>query len=68
MSLRDKVKFTQEAQLKPGEKGYGTPQSGTKTAARGKRAHQAISTEIVELCQVIEYNASIPGEFFEHLF
>ena len=33
---------------------YGTPVSGSKTEARGKKAHQKISGEIVELCAIIE--------------
>lgn len=28
------------------------PQDGTLTAARGRKAHQAISREVVELCEV----------------
>ena len=35
---------------------YGKPVEGSKTAARGKQAHQRISNEIVELCAVIEDN------------
>ena len=57
------ARFTQETQLKPSDAGYGTPQEGTKTAARGRKAHQAISGEIVELCQVIEANARISGVY-----
>ena len=33
---------------------YGTPISGSQTEARGKKAHQRISGEIVELCAIIE--------------
>ena len=29
------------------------------TAARGKKAHQSISREVVELCEVIEMNSRI---------
>ena len=54
-------RFTKDAKLCKGDAGYGTPQEGTKTAARGRKAHQAISGEIVELCEVIEANARIPG-------
>ena len=32
---------------------------GTQTAFRGKKAHQSISREIVELCEVIEMNSRI---------
>ena len=55
--------FTQDVKkvLCPKDKEYGTPQEGTKTAARGKIAHQRISGEIVELCEVIEANAKITG-------
>ena len=45
--------FTEEQHLKPGDPGYGTPKEGTKTAARGRKAHGDISGEIVKLCQVI---------------
>ena len=45
--------FTDEVHLKPGDPGYGTPKEGTKTAARGRKAHGDISEEIVKLCQVI---------------
>eukprot|EP00092_Neocalanus_flemingeri_P012306 GFUD01013264.1.p1 GENE.GFUD01013264.1~~GFUD01013264.1.p1 ORF type:complete len:158 (+),score=35.57 GFUD01013264.1:137-610(+) len=54
-------RFTQEVHLKKSDAEYGKPQEGTQTAARGRKAHQAISGEIVELCQVIEANARIPG-------
>ena len=37
---------------------YGTPVSGSKTEARGKKAHQKISGEIVELCAIIEDQGS----------
>jgi hypothetical protein len=61
MSQSSKPKFTQESHFKRSDAEYGKPQEGTKTAARGKKAHQAISGEIVELCQVIEANARIAG-------
>ena len=45
--------FTEEQHLRPGDPGYGTPKEGTRTAARGRKAHGDISGEIVKLCQVI---------------
>eukprot|EP00090_Calanus_glacialis_P043326 TRINITY_DN76690_c0_g1_i1.p1 TRINITY_DN76690_c0_g1~~TRINITY_DN76690_c0_g1_i1.p1 ORF type:complete len:154 (-),score=36.65 TRINITY_DN76690_c0_g1_i1:62-523(-) len=62
MSQSSKPKFTQESHFKKSDAEYGKPQEGTKTAARGRKAHQAISGEIVELCQVIQANARITGE------
>ena len=47
------TEFTDEVHLKPGDPGYGKPKEGTKTAARGRKAHGDISEEIVKLCQVI---------------
>lgn len=38
------------------DKDYGTPEAGSKTAARGKKAHERVSQEIIELCAVIEDN------------
>ena len=40
-------------------KNYSNTQEGTKTAFRGKKAHQSISREIVELCEVIEINSKM---------
>lgn len=54
--------FTQEVHLKPGDPGYGRPQEGTKTAARGRNAHQHISGEIVELCEVIRAHGRMTGQ------
>ena len=42
-----------------GTKNYSETQEGTKTAFRGKKAHQSISREIVELCEVIEMNSKV---------
>ena len=42
--------------MKKGQQGYGVPVAGSKTDARGKKAHERISNEIVELCAVIEDN------------
>lgn len=55
----EKFKFTQEAKCDKSETEYGTPQEGTLTAFRGKKAHQSISREIVELCEVIEMNCKV---------
>lgn len=38
------------------DENYGKPVSGSKTEARGKKAHERISNEIIELCAVIEDN------------
>ena len=35
--------------IKPGDINYGKPVAGSKTEARGKKAHERISNEIVEL-------------------
>jgi len=52
-------KFTEETKCDKSQSEYGTPQEGTLTAARGKKAHQSISREVVELCEVIEMNSRI---------
>jgi len=54
-----KPKFTQEAKCGKSDGDYGTPQEGTLTATRGRKAHQAISKEVVELCEVIDYSSKI---------
>lgn len=54
--------FTQEVHLKPGDPDYGKPQEGTRTAARGRNAHQHISGEIVELCEVIWAHGHMTGQ------
>ena len=53
--------FTDEVHLKPGDPGYGKPKEGTKTAARGRKAHSDISEEIVRLCEVIWDHAKESG-------
>ena len=35
--------------MKKGDPNYGKPVEGSKTEARGKKAHERISNEIVEL-------------------
>lgn len=50
-----KLKMSAE-KLKKGDANYGKPVEGSKTEARGKKAHERISNEIVELCAVIEDN------------
>ena len=42
--------------IKRGDANYGKPVAGSKTEARGKKAHERISNEIVELCAIIEDN------------
>ena len=32
---------------------YGTPVEGSKTEQRGRKAHQRLSKEILELCEII---------------
>ena len=54
--------FTQEVHLKPSDPGYGTPQVGTETAARGKKAHENISNEIVEMAEMIWEHGQMTGE------
>ena len=54
--------FTQEVHLKPSDPGYGKPQEGTETAARGKKAHEHISSEIVEMSEIIWEHGQMTGE------
>lgn len=49
----------EEAACSKSDSRYGTPQEGTRTAFRGQKAHQAISREVVELCEVIEINGKL---------
>ncbi|KAM5136022.1 actin-binding Rho-activating protein-like [Mantella aurantiaca] len=42
-----------EVRLHKGDAGYGRPEEGSKTEARGKRALQHIHKEIEELCLII---------------
>ena len=64
--------FTQEVHLKPSDPGYGEPLEGTETAARGKEAHEKISSEIVEMAEIIWENGQRNGEdttiYFKDLF
>ena len=53
--------FTQEVHLKPSDPGYGTPQEGTKTAVRGKKAHDNISNEIIEMAELIWEHGRMTG-------
>jgi hypothetical protein len=39
--------------LTPCDPGYGTPVEGSVTACRGRKAHNQIAREIIELCQII---------------
>ena len=39
--------------LTPCDPGYGTPVEGSETACRGRKAHDQIAREIIELCQII---------------
>ena len=56
------VNFTKEVHLKPSDPGYGKPQEGTETAARGKRAHEHISSEIVEMVEIIWEHGQMTGQ------
>ena len=40
---------------------YGNPVSGSKTEQRGRKAHDRISNEIVELCEIIELQGASPA-------
>ena len=64
--------FTREVHLKPSDPGYGEPLEGTETAARGKEAHEKISSEIVEMAEIIWENGQRNGEdttiYFKDLF
>ena len=55
--------FTKEAHLSKTDPGYGTPQAGTLTEARGKRAHRDICVEVVDMCQVIWDHAIRSGNY-----
>ena len=54
--------FTKEVHLKPSDPGYGKPQEGTQTAARGKKAHENISSEIVEMSEIIWEHGQMTGQ------
>ena len=41
--------YNKMSNIKPGDINYGKPVAGSKTEARGKKAHERISNEIVEL-------------------
>ena len=56
--------FTQEVHLKPSDPGYGKPQEGTETAARGKKAHENVSGEIVEMAEIIWEHGQITGQIY----
>ena len=60
--------FTQEVHLKPSDPGYGKPQEGTETAARGKKAHENISGEIVEMAEIIWEHGQITGQTYAFYF
>ena len=49
-------------QPKKGDSNYGTPVAGSKTEARGKKAHERVSNEIVELCAIIQDNGTKSGD------
>ena len=53
--------FTKEVHLRPSDPGYGTPQEGTKTAVRGRRAHESISKEIIEMAELIWEHGQMTG-------
>ena len=54
--------FTKEVHLKPSDPGYGKPQEGTETAARGKKAHEHIFSEIVEMAEIIWEHGQMTGQ------
>ncbi|KAM9296207.1 actin-binding Rho-activating protein-like [Gastrophryne carolinensis] len=49
-----------EVRLRKGDQGYGMPEEGSKTEARGKRAHTHIHKEIEEMCLIIR-DMGVPG-------
>ena len=60
--------FTKEVHLKPSDPGYGTPQEGTKTAVRGRKAHENISNEIVEMAELIWEHGQMTGLLNSHIY
>lgn len=56
------TRFTQTVHLSKDDPNYGTPQEGTQTAARGRKAHQHVSKEIVELCEMIYIHGQMTGQ------
>jgi len=60
-----KQKFTTEVHLSKDDPNYGKPLEGTQTAARGRKAHQHISREIVELCEIIWTHGQMHGNYDE---
>ena len=56
--------FTQEVHLKPSDRGHGKPQEGTETAARGKKAHENISSEILEMAEILWEHGQITGQIY----
>jgi len=63
--MSKKQVYTNEVHLSKEDPGYGTPLEGTKTAARGRKAVDHVSKEIVELCEVIWTHGQMKGNFDE---
>ena len=66
--LQDKFNpeiFPRETHLNKTDPGYGTPQEGSLTAARGQQAHRDICTEVVDMCQIIWDHATMSGNYDE---
>ena len=49
----DTLSPTTTVPLTPCDPDYGTPREGSDTALRGRKAHNQIAREIIELCQII---------------
>ncbi|XP_023341916.1 uncharacterized protein LOC111711724 isoform X2 [Eurytemora carolleeae] len=63
--MENKKVFTEEVRLSKTDPGYGEPLKGTKTEARGRKAHDDISKEIIELCEVIWMHGQQTGRYDE---
>ena len=57
--IQGKLAPAPSSQLSRTDPGYGTPQEGSLTAARGQQAHRDICTEVVDMCQVIWDHATM---------
>ena len=53
--------------LTPCDPGYGTPVEGSETAYRGRKAHDQIAREIIELCQIITMYGDKRGKESFHM-
>ena len=58
----DTLSPTTTVPLTPCDPDYGTPREGSDTALRGRKAHNQIAREIIELCQIITMNGQKKGK------